>query len=222
MMMTDARNKVGGHVFSKNRAGAYVRTKVSPSQPASLYSANVRARLSNISIAWRGLGAAAIALWNNAVSEWKSTDIFGDVKVPSGFNLYQKLNNNASIIGASAITTPPAPVAVPCFSTFSVAADNSDNAVTVTFAAAIAATEKVKLFASAAQSGGKSFAKSELRLIGVLTSSDTSPFVATTMYNAKFGAVGAAGKKIFIAAEQVKIATGQAGARVSASCVITS
>jgi hypothetical protein len=180
----------------------------------------VRARLSNISIAWKGIVDATRTLWNNAVSDWKSTDIFGDVKTPSGFNLYQKLNNNAAIVGASAITLPPTPLAVPCFATFSAVCDNSDGSVTLAFTPAIAATEKVKLFASAAQSGGKSFVKSELRLIGVLTSADTTPFVATSLYIAKFGAVGAVGKKIFFAAEQVKLTTGQAGAKIHCSTVI--
>jgi len=44
-IVVDGRGKLGGHVASKNRHGSYFRTKVSPSQPASQYSANVRAAL---------------------------------------------------------------------------------------------------------------------------------------------------------------------------------
>ena len=33
MMMTDASGKLGGQVFSKNRGGSYVRTKVTPTNP---------------------------------------------------------------------------------------------------------------------------------------------------------------------------------------------
>lgn len=33
MMMTDARGKLGGHVFTKARNGATIRTKVSPANP---------------------------------------------------------------------------------------------------------------------------------------------------------------------------------------------
>jgi hypothetical protein len=219
-IVVDGRGKLGGHVASKNRHGSYFRTKVSPSQPASTYSANTRARLSTISQAWRGLIEANRILWNNAVADFKKTDIFGAIRNPSGFNLYQMLNNNAANVGASAITTPPQPLAVPSFATFSAVCDNSDGSVTLTFTPAIAATEKVKLFASAAISGGKSFAKSELRQIGVLDSTMTSPYVATTLYAAKFGVVGAVGKKVFFAAEQVKLTTGQAGRKVQCSTVI--
>jgi hypothetical protein len=43
MMMTDARGKLGGHVFSKNRSGAYVRTKVTPVNGQTTAQTGVRA-----------------------------------------------------------------------------------------------------------------------------------------------------------------------------------
>jgi hypothetical protein len=219
-IVVDGRGKLGGHVASKNRHGSYFRTKVSPSQPASQYSANVRARFTTISQAWRGLLEAPRILWNNAVQDFKGTDVFGAIHSPSGFNLYQKLNNNSLTVGGSAIALPPQPVSVPSMTALSAVCDNSDGSVTLTFAPAIAATEKVKLFASAAVSGGKSFVKSELRLIGIMDSTSTSPFVATSLYTAKYGAVGTVGKKIFFATEQVKLTTGQAGRKVECSTVI--
>jgi len=106
----------------------------------------------------------------------KGRTYFGAIHSPSGFNLYQKLNNNSLTVGGSAIALPPQPVSVPSMTALSAVCDNSDGSVTLTFAPAIAATEKVKLFASAAVSGGKSFVKSELRLIGIMDSTSTSPF----------------------------------------------
>lgn len=40
MMMTDARGKLGGQVFSKNRSGSYVRTKVTPVNPQTTTQQN--------------------------------------------------------------------------------------------------------------------------------------------------------------------------------------
>jgi len=85
-------------------------------------------------------------LWNNAVQDFKGTDVFGAIHSPSGFNLYQKLNNNSLTVGGSAIALPPQPVSVPSMTALSAVCDNSDGSVTLTFAPAIAATEKVKLF----------------------------------------------------------------------------
>src|SRR3546814_3353017 len=42
-LMTDARGKLGGHVFSKNRAGSYLRTKVTPVNQQTSYQTSVRA-----------------------------------------------------------------------------------------------------------------------------------------------------------------------------------
>lgn len=223
-IIVDGRGKLGGHVASKNRHGSYLRTKVSPAQPSSTYSANVRSRLSSISQSWRGLLESARTLWNNAVADFKSTDIFGDIKNPSGFNLYQMLNNNLVNTGTAMITTPPQPVAVGTFDTLSHVDDNSSNSVIVSFTvggvAAIPAGHKALLFATEAISGGKNFVKSELRQIAVLAPADTSPYTASTVYNAKFGAVGSVGKKIVIGMKLINTTTGQAGHMVQAASII--
>ena len=93
-LVVAGRGKIGGHVASRNRAGAYLRTKVTPVNPATVYQVAVRNRLAGISTDWRGLTAAQRTAWNAAVSDYAKTDIFGDIRNPSGFNLHQKLNNN--------------------------------------------------------------------------------------------------------------------------------
>jgi hypothetical protein len=212
--------KIGGHVASKNRHGSYLRTKVSPSQPSSTYSANVRARLAAISTAWRALTQAQRSLWNSAVSDYKKTDVFGNMHNPSGFNLYQMLNNNLVNVGEAMISTPPTPESVVGLISLSATAVNA-GAVTLTFADAIAADTSILVFATPAISAGKSFVKSEYRQIGVIDSAAVSPFVATALYNAKFGTVGEAGKKVFFRLVPVNENTGQAGQAIEASAIIS-
>ena len=60
--------KVGGHVASHNRGGAYLRTKVTPVNPNTSYQAGVRNRLATIATSWKGLTAAQRLNWNGAVS----------------------------------------------------------------------------------------------------------------------------------------------------------
>ena len=45
-IVADIRNKLNGSVFSKNRYGAYVRTKVTPVNPQSTAQQNTRNNLS--------------------------------------------------------------------------------------------------------------------------------------------------------------------------------
>lgn len=109
MMAVDMRNKLGGQVFSKNRGGAYIRTKVTPANAQTSFQTAVRAILTFFAQSFRTLTAAQILAWNNAVSDFTGTDIFGDVRTPSGINLYIRLNANLAKVGEPAISDPPLP-----------------------------------------------------------------------------------------------------------------
>lgn len=212
--------KIGGHVVTKNRSGYALRTKVTPSNPRTSYQANVRSRLTNISQAWAGLSDAERNQWNGAVSSFQKTNVFGDKVQPSGFNLYQLINNNLLAIGEAVVTVPPAPAEVQAITSLSAVADNSSNSLTLTFAPAVDAGTTFKLFATDAIPAGKSFVKNKFRFIGVVESTDVSPYVASADYIAKFGAVGAAGKKIYVQMVGVNNTTGQMGIPVQAVCTI--
>jgi hypothetical protein len=211
--------KIGGHVASRNRAGSYLRTKVTPVNPSTVAQQGIRNRLTGLSQAWKALTAAQRLAWNAAVSDFAKTDVFGDIRNPSGFNLFQRLNNNLLICSESQIDVPPVPGSVYAMATMSLVVVTGTPALTLTFTGAIPATAKVKLFATAPVSQGVSFVKSEFRLIGVLSESDTSAKVITSLYTAKFGAVTENGLKVFVKAVPVNIATGQEGIGLIASAI---
>jgi len=215
------RGKIGGHVASRNRAGAYLRTKVTPVNPATIYQTGVRNRLAGISTDWRGLDAAERIAWNAAVADYAKTDIFGDIRNPSGFNLHQKLNNNLVNVSKPQITAPPLPEAVDAFTTVSLAADFTLQTVTLTYAPAVAADHSALVFFTPAISPGVSFVKSEYRQTFVMIAANASPYDCETEYIAKFGAVGAVGMKVFVQLIQINWATGQAGIPITASAIIT-
>lgn len=219
-LVVDGRNKIGGQVASKNRAGAYMRTKVTPVNPQSSFQLSIRNRFTTLAQAWRGLTQAQRDAWNGAVSDYARTDIFGDLKNPSGSNLYQRLNNNLVLIGEAAIATPPLPAAVGEVVAESLAAAAGAGTITVTMAGAVPADTTVKVFATAPQSAGKSFIKSEYRLIGTLAAAAVTPADIKTLYDAKFGSVGVAGRKIFVKLEAVNATTGQVGTPSEVSAIV--
>lgn len=210
--------KLGGHVASRNRHGAYFRTKVSPVNPDTTYQAAVRNRLTDFAQAWRGLTAAQRDAWNASVQDFAKTDVFGDLKNPSGFNLYQRLNNNLSLVGSAAITIPPVPSDVYAAASMSLAADVSDQSIDVTYAPVIPAGQAVKIFATPGLSPGKSFVKSEYRLIEVIVAADVSPYDIAAAWIARFGPV-VLGTKIFVRLVGVNSVTGQEGIGISASTI---
>lgn len=199
--------KINGFVASRNRAGAYFRTKVTPVNPQTTAQLAVRNRLGSLSQDWRGLTDAQRAAWNGVVSSFAKTDIFGDLKNPTGFNLYQRLNNNLITVGETAIDVPPVVSAVDEVGLTSITATAGASTIAVVLTAAVPATSAVKVFATAPQSPGVTFVKSEYRLITVLAPSATTPVALGTAYVAKFGS-WAVGQKLFFKFVFVDIATG--------------
>jgi len=217
-----ARGKIGGHVASQNRAGAYFRTKVTPTNPQSSAQTTVRNRLAGISSAWRGLTAAQRAAWNSAVQDYAKTDIFGDLRNPTGFNLFQRLNNNLVTCGEAQIPSPPAVVPVDAFTSITLTAEDAAAAedFSLAIAPAVEADHLVKVYATPPMSAGISFVKSEYRLIGIMPNSQTSPYDGTAAYQAVFGSTGEVGQKIFCKCIQVEESTGIAGIPIETSTLV--
>lgn len=220
-LVVDGRNKIGGQVASKNRHGAYMRNKVTPVNPKSGSQVNVRSRLAGFASGWRGLTGAQRLAWNAAVSDYKKTDIFGDIQNPSGFNLYVKLNSNLANIGIAAITNPPLPVNVSTFTSATLAAAAGAQSMSLTILPAVQPTsETIVVRATPAISAGKSFVKSEFRQIGTFTSATTGAYDLASLYIAKFGPIGAAGSKIFVEVVHVNETTGQASQSQQYSAIV--
>jgi hypothetical protein len=213
--------KIGGHVASKNRGGSYLRTKVTPANARTTFQSGVRALFTLLSQAWRGLLDAQRIAWNAATPDYAKTDIFGDLRNPSGLNLFQKLNNNLQSIGVAILDDPPAPASVDACVITSIGNSLTVPSFQLIFAPAISENIKVKVFATAPMSAGKSFVKSEYRLIEVLDDTNVSPYSLIAAYEAKFGNRGEAGQKIFVKLLPINVVTGQAGASSVASNITT-
>lgn len=207
-IVVDGSGKIGGHVFSKNRGGAYMRTKVTPSNPNTTAQQGARALLGSLSTGWAGLTEAQRASWNGAVANYASTDIFGDIKNPSGINLYVKLNANLSNSNQTLLTVAPAKVEVPFAQITSVTMDISDSTATVARATADMDSSIVRIQATPAVSDGISNVKSRLRTItSIETVADSNAIY--TAYFLKFG-IPAAGSSIYFSFAPIT-ATGQIG-----------
>lgn len=209
--LTDMRGKVNGTVFSKNRSGAYARTKVSPINPQTVRQSAVRSQLTALAQAFRSLTAAQIAAWNSAVSNFTGTNVFGDTVKPSGINLYCRLNMNLNQIGGTLIANPPLPTEVPPVESLTLTANGTVAALSLAFAPTpVPASTDWIVEATAPVSPGKSFVKSEYRQIQVIAAAATTPQSLLAAYAAKFGNP-ITGQKIFVRVTPVDNTTGQRG-----------
>ena len=191
MMMTDARGKLGGQVFTKTRSGATVRTKVTPTNPQTAAQQTARAILGNLSTAWRALTEEQRQGWNAAVDGFLKTNIFGDTYSPSGKNLFVGLNANLAQTGSPRNDVSPTPIEVPAAIILSVGVEIGTAEIVIDFQDAAPGGNFYMIFqASKPMSAGRfNFSGSYSTFKTVPGTSFPSPASLYTSYVDKFGAL---------------------------------
>lgn len=185
-LVSDMRGKLNGSVMSKNRSGAYVRNKVTPSNPQTASQMLIRGIFSEITKGWSQLSDVARQSWENSVEAFQGTNIFGDTVKPSGKTLFQKLNQNLMISGQASVTVCPAPAELPYAGLASATFDVSEGQLTVSTEGNTAGC-RVLFFATAPLTQGTKFVKNKLRLILVQQGDDELGANIFPAYEAKFG-----------------------------------
>lgn len=195
-MMVDARGKLGGHVFAKNRGGSYIRTKTTPSNPQSLDQSEVRSIFGSLSQGWSGLSAEDRATWNGAVDSYKTTDVFGDLKRPSGKALYQRLNQNLVLAGRPAIPVAPGLQDAPAEFLQGVDIDTALLTITLNGLATDAGLI-LNIKASGPVTQGTNNVSNRMRVIAYQDADASDPAALWTAYVAKFGVPSVGQKVVF-------------------------
>lgn len=219
-LISDMRNKLNGSVFAKNRGGNYLRTKVTPVNPQSVAQTAARALLSSYSQGWKGLTQDQRNAWNSAVAQWATTDIFGDIKNPTGLQLYIRLNVNIELAGGTPITLPPLPVGAEPVLDLTVDSDVSDSEVNISdVTTPVPANTTLYIEATPCISPGISNANSYFRFVKAYAAAAT-PGNIWTEYVAKFG-TPVAGQKLFVRAKFISTTTGEVSSPLVASCIVS-
>lgn len=205
---TDGRGKIGGHVASKNRSGAYARTKVTPTNPQSTFQLAARNLFTSFSQGWRALTQAQRDAWDGAVADFAKTDIFGDLRNPTGKNLYSRLNINLSNIGQPEIQDPPLPSGAGQVIAGALVMTNG-GAKTIAHTADTLG-HVIQVWATPGVSAGKKFLKNDYRLISTFAGGAVSPENIATAYNARFGQP-AVGTRVGVRLVSINETTGEMG-----------
>ena len=191
LVVTDARGKSGGMVYSKNRSGAYIRTKVTPVNPNTSRQSFVRNALSLNSKQWSNvLTDSQRACYQALADNNPVTNIFGDSQILTGIALFGKVNNVMRNLELPTLADCPADLAVTGLTTMVVTAGVALQAVDITFTdTPLPANHRLYIFATGFIGGGVNFFKPRLRFIGSSAAAEVSPFDAGALWVAKFGAL---------------------------------
>lgn len=219
-IVVDGRGKLGGHVFTKTKSGATMRTKVTPVNPQTAAQASARSRLGGNSQAWASLNEEQRSGWNALASETSKTNIFGDQYFPSGKNLFTSVNNNLVMTGSGVLVDAPRFTELPFITLMEASVNVSVEEISlqVEIAGSAVGTALV-IEASQPSSPGKYNFDGAFRQIAVANGSAAPTAKALwDFYVAKFGAP-ALGKKIAFRAYYVDKSAGNASPRFSTTAL---
>lgn len=187
MMVVDGRGKLGGHVLTKSRNGASVRTKVTPTNPQTSYQQANRATFGQLSSNWTSLSEAERQSWNEAVQEWQKTNIFGDLKSPAGRDLYISLNRNILQAGGTEIDVPPIKEGLQPNAISSIDFDDVEEDITIALAETLKPNEKMLMYFTKPMSPGRYNFSGAYRFFDVVATNSTK--ITFEEYEARFGAL---------------------------------
>ena len=107
-LISDARGKQGGLVFSRNAAGHYTRAKVSPIQPRTPAQLLVREAVTWGAQYWRDTMSAPYRLaWENYAKSTPLTDRFGAKVCTSGLAMFLRYNTHMRRSGLAQVYIAP-------------------------------------------------------------------------------------------------------------------
>lgn len=226
--VVDGRGKLGGTVFSKSRAGATARNKVTPINRRSTAQQLRRAVFGALSQAWRTLTQTQRNGWNAlANTAFTSTNIFGDVVKKAGNALFIALNANLNLVEQNTISDPPnvEDTAAPAYA-LEATADVSATQLFLTtkFDAGleiVPADNYLAIYATPKLSPGVSYVNSQFRFLGYIGEGETtSSFNLWGPYSGVYGAP-AVGDNIAFRVQTINGASGASGVPLQGTLVIS-
>ncbi len=221
--VADVRGKWTGQVFSRNKGGAYFRTKVTPINPNTTFQSTQRAYQSDIAKAWAGtLNDSQRQGWKTFGQILGTNSVFGNKLILSGIAVYQKVNRIILAAGGTRIDDAPTSNDIASITSGSLAVSSGGGTVILTFAPSpYNAGQGLYIFATPPHSSGILNFTSQLRLIGYFDAA-TSPIDITTAWTARFGAVPATpGQAVGVSVRAVDTSTGAITAATNLQTIVS-
>lgn len=221
-LISDARGKVGGNIFARNKGGSYVRAFAMPTNPSTGKQERVRQICGQIASGWRELTESARVGWNEAALNFPQMNRLGEQIYLSGQQLFLKFNATLSNAGLDQVLTPPSPTEIPqVFAGFDTL---TATALTVDFLDTdlVDTTSVIVEMTRPVSAGRMNAFRSDFVRVATVSGTDAKDVVnLKAAYEAAVSPLaGQAGKKIFGRVTVIVVASGQAGTPASFNSII--
>lgn len=215
-LISEARGKENGVVYSRNTYGAYMRNKVTPINPQTAKQVAQRQRMTTATQLWSTCTEAQVKGWGTLAGLVTNINIFGDNVPLTAFNLFVRVNINLQLIGAATITAPPAPTAPVSLTSIQWEAPE-DVGDSVDFSPTpVPAGTALVIFATSPVKKNKTFVSSEYRFMKKIAAAAVSPADISAEYTAAFGTIPV-GMKAFVKGFLISTTNGFPSAELATS-----
>lgn len=111
-LVSEMKGKLNGSVLSSNRGGAYIRNNKAGQKNLSAKSTQVKNKFGSLASQWRNLSVEQQEQWALMAPNYPTTNKFGDVRIPSGYELFMRLNGTLQLMNLPLQALPSAPVSL--------------------------------------------------------------------------------------------------------------
>ena len=193
--------KRGLYVSQGGRYGQISRAFVIPSNPRTASQTTVRANLSRVTAAWRGLQESQRAAWTTAASGVNSASRLGQSGPLTGQQLFNKINCTLAQFGQQQVEAPPARPQFPALAPQGLVITNASGVITLKLTCPIDPGENTIVRGSKPVSQG--YGKfSDFRVLGMCPAPTQGSANITSLYTARYG-VPPVGTKVFVSVNQL-------------------
>jgi len=168
---------------------------------------------------WQNLSNEQRKAWYSMAINYKRQNGLGKTYTPSGYHLHNSLNMNMITFGYDFLDVPLMPIRVNSKPIDRLTFGGSVSGLALRFSSFGGFPARVALFATAPQSTGKNFVKSEFRLLFTTGGVNGNTIIFQSQYVAKFG-VPPSGSKVFAFLRWFMPSTGQTVTGNKASIII--
>lgn len=187
-IVTDGSGKLGGHVYSKNRGGNYIRTNKVPSNPRTAAQIQARSRFGQASSGWKELTENQRAAWAEFAVNNPYSDSLGDQRHLSASSAYTRSSNNLLNVGKAPITTPADVNETLVFDNFT--ATFTDPGVAEVELANVdtsnAGNARILVKASPVFPSSQKYAANKLRIVGAYDASDIDAVTGVLDFSSRY------------------------------------
>ncbi len=112
-LVSDMKGKSQGSVFSTNAGGTYFRNNPSGGGRKTAAWAQQKNSFAILASSWKALTIEQQEAWTAIAPSYPTTNAFGDQRIPSGYELFMRLNGTLKALNQPTLVTPEAPGSFP-------------------------------------------------------------------------------------------------------------